>query len=166
MSAMSKVPGLALLAAAMSLAAAAHAQVYKCVDANGKTVYSQVPCPSGEKSKVLKKDAPAAPAAAPSTAAKDAKKDKSGPLSPAEADMEFRKRQQEKAKADKEAADKSAQASQQQENCQNARSSLAQYEQGGRISKVDEKGERYYLDDNQIAQEREKMRALVSQFCK
>lgn len=35
---------IALLAAAAAAASGAHAQAYKCTDANGKTVYSERPC--------------------------------------------------------------------------------------------------------------------------
>ena len=38
---------LALLLTGALLAAPASAQVYKCVDASGKTVYLQQPCPAG-----------------------------------------------------------------------------------------------------------------------
>jgi hypothetical protein len=69
----------ALLFIAVSLPAfAAHAQVYKCVDAAGKTLYSQIPCPANAKalpmtwgSAPAAASGPATPAAADASAAKE-----------------------------------------------------------------------------------------------
>jgi len=52
------------LSALSLLAAGAQAQVYKCVDASGKTAYSQSPCPGSARSAPVARAAPPAPAAA------------------------------------------------------------------------------------------------------
>lgn len=153
-------------------AAGAHAQVYKCVDSGGKITYSQYPCPATAKSGSVGRhlDAPAysAPAAAPAekgAAAKAAAKD-AAPKTPAEQEQAFRKRLQDQDKAQKEAEQKEAQAKIDEANCRNARERLAQYEIGGRISRVDAQGERYYLDDAQIEQQKASARADISKACK
>jgi hypothetical protein len=158
----------AALAAMLFAAAPAHAQVFKCVDAKGKTVYSQDPCPAGAASSVLgAKPAPARP----EPAAKDdpskpaAKADPSKPATTAEKDQDFRKRQQDKAEADKKAADQAAETQRKQEDCRRAREQAAQYEIGGRIARLDDKGERYFLDDDQVAQEKAKWQAQVAKAC-
>jgi hypothetical protein len=143
----------ALFAAALP----AHAQVYKCVD-GGRTVYSQTPCPANAQSTTITRNAPSAPAPG------DAKS--AAPKSTAEQEQIFRKRQQEQQKAQKKEGDKVTETREKQEHCNSARSQLAQYEQGGRIARYDDKGERYLLDDSQIAQETAKARALVDQWCK
>ena len=46
---------IVLFAFAMLAAAAAQAQVYKCLDASGKTVYRQDPCPPSMKPETMSK---------------------------------------------------------------------------------------------------------------
>ena len=55
---------------------------------------------------------------------------------------------------------------QRQEQCARARESVAQYEMGGRFSGMNEKGERYFMDENQIAQAKARAQALVTESCK
>ncbi|MBV8030147.1 MAG: DUF4124 domain-containing protein [Betaproteobacteria bacterium] len=143
-----------VVAAGLGLAATcAQAQIYKCVDAGGKTVYSQSPCPTGEKSRVI-----TAPEAAPSA--------KAGTKSAADQDFDFRKRQKERDVAEKKSAAQAADEKRREEDCKRAREALAQYQLGGRISKIDDKGERYFLGEDEISQERDKAQAAVSQTCK
>lgn len=145
----------AVLALALA-SGAAHAQVYKCVDANGKTVYSQSPCPSSAKSTTIdSRPAPIAPA--PAAKAKDS--------DPRKAEQEFKKRQLEEQEAEKKAAAKSEESAQKKENCERARGSLAQYEAGGRITRFKPNGEREFLTDDEMAQEKARAQALVQQWC-
>jgi len=153
--------------------AGANAQVHKCIDANGKIIYSQDPCPANTKSGTVTRrvDRPAstpAAAAAPGSADKAAKGDaakKSGPKAAADLEQDFRKRQQDQAKEAKESADKVAEAQRKQDNCRAARERLANYEIGGRMTRVNPQGERYYLEDAQIEQEKARARADVAQAC-
>ncbi len=144
----------ALVSSAL-LAAPASAQVYKCVDASGKTVYSQAPCPAGQSSKTIRSSPPPeAPAATP------------GAKPPANPEQEFRKRQSEQADAEKKAAEEEAKAKQRAEACSRAREAIAQFEMGGRFAGVDAKGERYFYDDNRIAQEKARAQQIASENCK
>ncbi len=143
----------ALITSAL-VAAPASAQVYKCVDGAGKTIYSQAPCAPGQSSKTISSSPPPeAPAATP------------GGKPPPNPEQEFRKRQSERAEADKKAAEEEAKTKQRQEACTRAREALAQFEMGGRFYGIDAKGERYYYDDNRIAQEKARAQASVSQNC-
>ena len=156
-----------LFASAMLVAAAAQAQVYKCLDANGVTVYRQDPCPPSMKREAMSRGgippAPVTPAAADAAAGKAGKGEgKSGSPSLADQEQAFRKRQQEAAKAGKEADDR---ARARAEQCNNAKQRLATYSIGGRISRVDANGERYYMEDSQIEAEKAKAQADVSQLC-
>ena len=62
------------------------------------------------------------------------------------------------AQAEQEAAAKS-------ENCTRAQESLRTLESGQRIARTDAKGERYYLEDAQIAQETARARQIVKDSC-
>jgi len=105
--------------ALLSIGGAA-AQQYKWTDRDGKVQYGDVP-PSGANATPLKgpRAAPAAPAADP--AAKDAAK---GPLTPAEQEAEYRKRQAEAQKG-REKEERAAQDAQiKRDNCAGAREQL------------------------------------------
>ena len=106
-----------------------------------------------------------APSAAGKDAAKDAKAAKRGPLTPAEQEQEYRKRQAESAKAAEKQAAERKDAEAKRENCANAREALRSYESGGRIARTDAKGERYFMDEKQIAAETAKARQVVKDNC-
>jgi hypothetical protein len=161
---------LALFAVAILAVSSAQAQVHKCVDAAGKTIYTQDPCPANTKSGTMSRSVIPGPAIAPQAAPADqaVKGDaakKSGPKTAAEQEQDFRKRQQDQAKAAKESEQKSAEAQRKEENCRNARERLAQYDIGGRISRINAQGERYYMEDAQIEQEKARARADAAQSC-
>ena len=145
-------------------AASAQAQVYKCIDPAGKTVYLQTPCPTGSKASTLGRKPTESPAPAPAAADKAAAK--SGPKSVAEQEQAFRKRQEQQQKAQKKEEDTLAQSREKEDNCRRARAQLTQYEVGGRIAQYNDKGERYFLGDEQINQEKTKARSLVDEWCK
>lgn len=164
---------IAILIFASLSFASAYAQVYKCIDAAGKIVYSQNPCPANTKSGAVTRrvDRPSSTSAAspaPGSTDKAAKDDaarKAGPRTTTDLEQDFRRRQQDQAKAAKESAEKSAEAQRKQDNCRAARERLAQYEIGGRLTRVNPQGERYYLEDAQIEQEKARARSEVAQAC-
>lgn len=153
---------------ALCVALPASAQMYKWVDANGKVHYSDTPPPGNVKSKTLREvpDAPSPPAAG--VAKEDAKKDagKAGPQTTAEQEQAFRKRKAEEAKAQEKQAEEEKIARDRAENCKRAKAAAANLELGGRQLRVDEKGERVYLTDAQIAQETAKAKQEAAAACK
>jgi hypothetical protein len=156
-----------LFLAALAFAGAAAAQQFKWVDKDGKVRYGDVP-PPGVKATPLR--APSGPAApAPAAAAKGAVKDgkgaPSGPLTPAQQEAEFRKRQAEADKAREKEAKSAEEARGRQENCRNAQGNLRQLESGERIARTDAKGERYFVDDDQRGAEIIRARKAVSDWC-
>jgi hypothetical protein len=154
-------------ALAMVFSAASMAQQYKWVDKNGKTQYGDIP-PAGVKATPLKgpSSAPAAaPAAESKGAAKDAKGAAKGPLTPAEQDAAFRKRQQDAEKAREKEAKSAEEAQAKRENCANSTEQLRALESGQRVGRTDAKGERYYIDDEQRNAEIAKARKIAQQSC-
>jgi hypothetical protein len=112
------------------------------------------------------------PAASPAASPADSPADKAAaaakstaPKTAAEQEQAFRQRQQEQAKASKQAQQKSAEAQAKELNCRNARERLAQYDIGGRLSRITAQGERYYMDDAQIEQEKSRARADIARAC-
>lgn len=140
-------------------ATAAAAQQYKWVDQNGRVQYGDVP-PPGVKAQRLK---PPAGGSAPAPAAAAKKGDKGEKaLSPEAA---FRKRQEDAEKERQKEAQSEQEASAKRENCARAQESLRTLESGQRIQRTDAKGERYYLEDAQIAQELTRARQIAQQNC-
>lgn len=155
------------LALTLCVALPASAQMYKWVDSDGKVQYSDKPPPSNIKAEKLRVPARAADAPATGEDKGAAQKDaaKPAPKTAAEQEQAFRKRQLDAAKAQTEQAKKQAQAGDRAENCKRAREALANFEIGGRITRIDEKGERVYLDEQQIAQEMARARAEAAAAC-
>jgi Domain of unknown function (DUF4124) len=155
--------------------AQAQAQVYKCIDAGGKTTYLQSPCPSGAKSTAISRTVPpAAPQSEPAAGVGGADKaDKagkaakaSGPKSAAELEQDFRKRKQEQEKSRQKEEQKLAETKAREDNCRNSRAQIINLESGVRQSRIDEKGERQFLDEAGVEQEKANARQLAEQWCK
>jgi hypothetical protein len=158
---------LAAIWLALCVALPASAQMYKWVDSNGKVQYSDKPPPGDVKAERLREPAQAASKPAPSETKGGAQKDaaKTEPKTAAEREQAFRKRQLDAAKAQEDEGTKQAQARDKAENCRRARAALSNLQIGGRQMRVDEKGERVLLDDQQIAQETAKVQQEAAAAC-
>jgi hypothetical protein len=145
-----------VLAVGLLFAAAAAAQQYKWVDQDGKVRYGDVP-PPGVKATPMKPPAAStpAPAAGPK---KDAK-----PLTPEQA---FQKRQKDQQEQEEKAAKDRSENEAKRVNCEQAQAQLRNIESGQRISTTNAAGERVYLEDAQLAKERERAQRAVGEWCK
>lgn len=139
-----------MLALALAVATAAEAQLYKYTDPKtGKTVYSDQP-PPGVDTKTLDIRGPSGPPTK-SAVEQDKGLDKG------------RKEVAEKAKKSEEAEKRAAAA---EARCKAARQNHEIYAQGGRISKMNDKGERELLTDEEIEAKRESSRREMEEACK
>ena len=146
---------------AIALPGAALAQAYKWRDEKGQMVYSDQPPPKNiPPGNVIQAPKPSAAAlavaaatggAAVSAPAGKAAAKPAAPKSVAEQEAESKKRQLESQKKSKEDADKAAQEQQRVAACASLRQSLAGLEGGQRVSRTDDKGERYFINDEQRA---------------
>ena len=170
-----------VMCALMALPMLASAEVYKWKDKNGATRYSDTPPPSnirlesidGKHAIKTSNQAPLAPVVNTNAAAgKDEMKDKVPNLNGANPDgksteetaAKLRQKNAEIEKNNKK--EKEAQAKLNEENCKAAKSNLAIYNQGGRIYKVNEKGEREYLDDAGLKAGADKAQKDIAEYCK
>ena len=159
---------LLVLGSMLFYTAVAFAQLYRWVDGDGRVHYSSTPPPAGVKSRTLAApaSAPVSPATngegAPDAAAKDAAK---GPLTPAEQEQAFRKRQLEAQKAAEKAEAERKESAAQADNCNRAREYLRTLESGQRVSRTNAQGEREYIDDAARARETESARQAVTDWC-
>lgn len=152
------------------LAAPAAAQ-WAWRDENGRLVFSDRPPPAGVKAESIVRQPGAQSAPLPPTTDSGEVKagakgeTKTGPKTIADREMEFRKRQQERAEAEKKQAEEQAQAARKAQECERARGYLRSLEEGQRIARTDAQGNREVLDDAQRAAEIQRMREVVSRNC-
>jgi hypothetical protein len=88
------------------------------------------------------------------------------PPSAADREMEFRKRRLERAEAEKKAAEAEARSQRAQQACTETRGEIRNLESGARISRMNERGEREFLDDAQRAARLESARKSMQDACK
>jgi len=138
-----------VLAIACALAPLASAQLYKYVDKNGKTVYTDQPPPEAEAKPMANVPPPAAPS-----------------KSYVERDKELQKGR-DKAKDDaKKADEKSRYEAAKAERCRQATEAARIYEQGGRLQKRNAAGESEFMSDDEIEAARQKSRREADEACK
>jgi len=125
------------------------AQLYKYVDKDGKTVYSDQP-PVNVDSKQI--SGPSAPAAASKSFL--------------ERDKELEKTRTENRERAKKSEETARRSQEDQERCTQARTILQTYTDGGRIYKYNDKGERMFMEESEIDAAREKARRDVDEACK
>jgi hypothetical protein len=163
---------IALCCLPLLMSATVSAEIYKWKDKAGKTQYSDSPPLSNIPYTTLSgKKAPSS-----AVAPQKAEEVKSAPTPPtdlnnpeasknkvsdelkekAAKDAEAKKQQEDKLAADKKANEQA---------CKAARSRLAQFEQGGRIYRTNERGEREYYGDKEIAVEIENAKSDIASSC-
>jgi hypothetical protein len=161
----------------LALAAADATAQYKWRDANGRTVYSDLPPPvSAAPSVVL--DAPARQASAVATVGSGGSADqavakdkaapvtRAAPLTPADRELESRKRAAEKTAAERKTAATADRDREMAEQCAQARSNLEAVDSGMRLAQINSKGEREILDDAQRAARADQARNVMKAACK
>ena len=159
-------PGLGMLllalAAAVSLPAAAQ---WKWREKGGQIQYSDLPPPPGTPdADILQRPSPAAPRAAGSSAA-----GASAPLlvpKTGDPELEAKRKKAEQDDAAKKKVEEDRVAVAKLDNCARARAHLKALEDGQRISRVNAKGEREYLDDKGRAEETQRARSVAAADCK
>lgn len=168
-----RLPLAAAALALLALATLPAAAQWKWRDANGRVTISDTP-PRGIPDKdILQR--PAAPARAAPAPAEAAPASAPGPgTTPAapgaakggERELEARKRAAEQERQAKAKADEEAQAAQRADNCRRARSQLAMVDSGQRMVRLNDKGEREFLDDGARAAEARKARDVIASDCR
>jgi len=144
---------IVLLTCALAVATPASAQLYKYVDKNGKTVYTDQPPPEADPKAM--KISPSATGSSPAPGKTFVQQDK-----------DLQKGRDKAKEGDKKAEETAARARQQEELCASATMAYNQYSQGGRITKLDEKGEKIFLGDAEIDAARERAKQKMDEVCK
>ncbi len=151
-----------IVAAFLVVSVGAFAQPYKWVDSNGRIQYSEHPPTGVSDAQTVKRRIGTATGVPGADASGSAKAE---PLTVTEQEQAFRKRRieaQEKAQkqAKAEELDK-----EKRETCQVAERSLAGMESGGRMSRHTAGGEREFMNDTELAAEKDRTRKIVAASC-
>lgn len=83
----------------------------------------------------------------------------------AEQDAEFRKRQEDRAKAERKEAEEEQKAAQRSAACEQAKSYLQMLQEGTRLLRPDAEGNRNFMDDEQRAAEVQKTQETIASTC-
>ena len=105
------------------------------------------------------------PAASEGKGAANKEAAKAGPKTLADQEQAFRKRQLDAAKVQEEEAKKQAEAREKAENCNRAKQAVLNLQIGGRQMRIDENGERVFLNEQQIAQEMARAQQITAATC-
>lgn len=138
---------------------------WQWMDKDGRKVFSDRAPPSDIPEKnILKRpggrgsaESVTAPAAATPAAAAPAGVDKS---------LQDKKKQAEDAEAAKRKAEDERNAKLMAENCQRAQQAKTGLDSGGRMSRINEKGEREFFDENAIAAEGQRLQSIINENCR
>jgi hypothetical protein len=142
-----------IITCALAFATLASAQMYKYIDKNGKTVYTDQPPPEADpKAMHVPSSATGSPSAPGKTAVQQ--------------DKELQKGRDKSAENAKKADETAVRAKAEEERCQSARAAYQQYQLGGRLTRMNDKGEKVFLGDDEIDAARERSRQQVEQYCK
>jgi hypothetical protein len=148
-------------------------QVYKWKDKDGSTRYTDTPPPSNIKQEAIGSKKAAQPtgkaplSAVPAETGKQVPpakvKDNAPPVSDEDAAAKLRQRNAETEKKNKQ--EKEAEAKRKADNCKAAKANFETYSQGGRVYKMNEKGEREYMDDKDLETGKVQAQKEISENC-
>lgn len=148
---------------------------WKWKDKSGRVQYSDLPPPAGTPDQDIlsrpttqRRAAPpiAAPVASAASAASGAAIAKAGAQAPrTDPELEAKLKKAEAETAAKKKADEDRVAAAKSDNCNRARTQLRTYESGVRVFRVNEKGEREYVDDKQRADETRQAKDVIASDC-
>lgn len=156
------------------LVTSAHAQ-WKWRDAKGAVQYSDMPPPPGTPEKdILQRPYVAKPAivvspagaAASAASAPAATKPAASAPTKAEQDAAARQKKEQDAEAAKQKEEERRVAAQRRENCSRAQANLRDLQSGTRLTRTNEKGERVFMEEAQVAAEVARARDLITTECR
>ncbi len=158
------VLALLILSVASTLS---HAEIYKWKDKDGSIRYTDTPPPSnikqetmGSKKAVKPTGEPAPIASEQPVSTKNAKKE-----AISKEDEAAKKRQSDAEVEKKIKQEKEKQDAVKAENCKTAKANLENYTQGGRIYKMNEKGEREYVSDAGLEEGKAQAQKDINENC-
>ena len=140
---------------------------WKWRDARGNITVSDLPPPRGIPDDHILQRPEVPVRATPPPAAASAAVPAPSPVAsaPVDPELQARKKAADDEKAAQANADEEKRAQLRQQNCRNARSHLTAMESGQRITRMNDKGEREFLDDRQREDEAQRARSVIQSDC-
>jgi hypothetical protein len=170
---MKLLPLLLAIFALISISGLSQAEIYKWKDKDGRVRYSDTPPPSNVKQEaIVGKKKPAEPTGreplapvdkAATTPVAEIPKNSEPPTNPE--DLAAEKRQQAAEAEKNNKREKEAEAKRKAENCSAAKANMETYTQGGRVYKMNEKGERQYMDESDFKAGKEQAQQEINENC-
>ena len=155
-----------LLVAACLVAFTASAQ-WQWVDKDGKRVYSDLPPPADIPDKnILKRPGSRGSGSVPPAATAPAITPAPAAAAGVDKALDEKKKQAEAAEAAKRKADEERNARIRADNCARAQQAKAGVDAGGRQTRMNERGEREFMDDAAIAAESQRLQGLINENCR
>jgi Domain of unknown function (DUF4124) len=152
-----------------SFSSLSHAEIYKWKDKNGAIRYSDTPPPSNIKQEALMGKKPSKPSdeapLAPVETAKPVTSKEATKTPVVNEDQAAKKRQADAEIDKKNKLEKEKQEAAKAENCKTAKANLENYIQGGRIYKINEKGEREYVSGADLEEGKAKAQQEINENC-
>lgn len=151
------------------------AELYKWKDKDGQMQYTDTPPPANIRLENIKGKKASIPTGkeplstvtntqpAPAEPQRQFIEPPPSPVKPEDAAAKIRQQDAEAEKRNKQ--EREAQAKLKAENCKSAKANYESYAQGGRIYKMNEKGEREYLDDANLQDGANKARGEIAKYC-
>jgi len=164
---------LALVVGMACLAPLTAPAQWQWIDGNGRKVFSDRAPPADTPEKNILKQpggrplaaAPASPPVTASAVAQPGSKDVPK-LSGKDKELEAKKKQAEAAEADKKKNEEVKLTATRAENCARAQQSKAAMDSGQRIARMNEKGEREFMDDAARSAETQRLQGIIETDCR
>ncbi|HWI83173.1 DUF4124 domain-containing protein [Ramlibacter sp.] len=164
-----------VLALALGLPALCPAQ-WRWIDKNGQAVFSDQPPPNDvPAAKIVRQPGAKGRAPEPAAAASEPAARQAPPLRAAasaakagakDKELQDKKKQAEAAEAEKKKAQEEEAGRMRADNCARARRSKATFDTGVRVARLNDKGEREFMDDAQRAAETKRLEGVIARDCK
>ena len=156
-----------LLCTAACLYALTASAQWQWIDKDGHRVFSDMPPPSSIPEKnILKRPGSRGPGSVPAAATAPAAPTAAAPAAGLDKALDEKKKQAESAETARRKAEEERNARIRADNCARAQQAKAGIDAGGRQTRLNERGEREFLDEAAIAAESQRLQGLIDENCR
>lgn len=140
---------------------------WQWLDKDGRKVFSDRAPPADVPDKnILKRPGNRGTGAAPAPTAAPAPAEAPAPQTGVDKSLQEKRKQAEDAEAAKRKAEDERNARIRAENCSRAQQAKAGVDSGSRIARINEKGEREFLDESGLAAESQRLQTIINENCR
>jgi len=156
-----------LICAAACLYALTASAQWQWLDKDGRRVFSDLPPPAEIPEKnIVKRPGSRGPGSVPSAATSPAPAETAASPAGVDKGLSEKKKQADAAEAAKRKAEEDRNAQIRAENCARAQQAKAGLDAGGRMARINEKGEREFMDEAALAAEGQRLQSMINENCR